>query len=95
MVTYDEWLALPEVQDATEEVVNGEIRSPYELAQKVEHYAAIGVPEAWLLRPDDRTVEVLLLEDGSFRRSQLLVTGNLQPKVLPRVHIDIDKIWLD
>ena len=25
-VTYEEWLRMPEVQDATEEVVNGEIR---------------------------------------------------------------------
>src|SRR6266404_4867662 len=25
-VTYEEWLTMPEVQDATEEVVNGEIR---------------------------------------------------------------------
>src|SRR6266851_7166767 len=26
LVTYEEWLNMPEVQDATEEVVNGEIR---------------------------------------------------------------------
>jgi Uma2 family endonuclease len=26
LVTYEEWLTMPEVQDATEEVVNGEIR---------------------------------------------------------------------
>jgi hypothetical protein len=36
---------------------------------------------------------VLLLEDGRYRRSQILAEGLLQPKLFPQVHVDIARIW--
>ena len=176
-VTYEEWLLMPEVQDAIEEVVNGEIRimpppkwnhalivesvrralatqldqrealvvaatfgliirkqpltsrvpdlavfvkstiverdgyihaapqlvvevlSPAntrrEREQKLADYASLGVAEVWLVSPEARTVEVLLLEDGQLRRSQILAEGLLIPKLFPGVRIDIARIWPD
>jgi Uma2 family endonuclease len=176
-VTYEEWLTMPEVQDAIEEVVNGEIRimpapkwnhseiiddladafkaqvdrrhvrvkvsdfgliirrrpltsrvpdlavfdrstivekdgyihsapqlivealspanTPRDIEEKLADYASIGVPEVWHLYPVSRTVEVLLLENRVYGRSQPLASGTLQPKLFPHVSIDIATIWPD
>ncbi|SPF45373.1 conserved hypothetical protein [Candidatus Sulfopaludibacter sp. SbA4] len=174
-VTYEEWLRMPEVQDAIEEVVNGEIRiaaappwihgrilddlgfamgsqvdrhevkvvhakfdliirrapltarvpdlavfqastivvrdghvhsapqliaevflpadTPRERAEKLADYASLGVPEVWALWPEDRTVEVLYLEDGQYRRQARLTDGVLRPKYFPNVEVRISEIW--
>jgi Uma2 family endonuclease len=176
-VTYEEWLRMPEVTDAIEEVVNGEIRimppatvmhawivarldgalkrqfdedrvivftgsfgviirkapltsripdlAVYEVAsmiqkdgyfhsppqllvevlspansrrerqEKLNDYAAIAVPEVWMISPEARTVEVLYFEDGSLRRTHLLAAGTLTPKLFPHVTVDIARIWPD
>ncbi|MGO9260392.1 MAG: Uma2 family endonuclease [Bryobacteraceae bacterium] len=174
-VTYEEWLRMPEVSDAKEEVVKGQIRimpapmwihfrivnqlrriiepqvdsrqvlvgteqfnlvihrhpltarvpdlvvfeigtivetdgrihsapqlvvevlspsnTPAEREEKLADYAALGVPEAWVLAPEARTVEVLYLEEGRLRRVQLLAQGILTPKHFPAVKVDIAAIW--
>jgi Uma2 family endonuclease len=176
-VTYEEWLRMPEVQDAIEEVVNGEIRimppnkwnhaavvenlrealasqldrrrirvvvtnfgliirtSPLtsrvpdlavfdlstmveqdgyihsapqlavevlspantrrEREEKLNDYASIGAPEVWVVSPEAKTVEVLLLEDGLLRRSTILAEGALKPVCFPGVEINIATIWPD
>lgn len=176
-VTYEEWLRMPEVGDAIEEVVNGEIRimppaklkhariveqlhselkaqlgpagtlvltgsfgliirktpltsrvpdlAVFELATMIEEdgyihsapqllvevlspantrreheekladYAALGVPEVWVVSPEARTVELLCLEEGFLRTSRVLTGGAVTPKLFPYVNIDIAAIWPD
>ena len=74
-----------------------EVRSPSntrrERSEKLADYASIGVPEVWAFSPEDRTVEVLYLEDGQYRRHALLTGGVLRPKSFPNVEVPISEIW--
>jgi Uma2 family endonuclease len=175
-VTYEEWLRMPEVSDAIEEVVNGEIRimpppkwthseivdrlhrqidsqvdwetvavkisqigliirrapltsrvpdlavfyrstiveedgyvhsAPHlvvevlspantrpKIEQKLADYASVGVPEAWLVSPEARTVEVLYLEEGRLRCAQVVAgEGIVTPKPFPGVKVGVARIW--
>jgi len=57
-VTCDEWLRMPVVSDAVEEVVN-EAFSLANAKPRIEaDDAAIGVPEAGIFSPEARTVKV-------------------------------------
>jgi Uma2 family endonuclease len=176
-VTYEEWLRMPIVEDAIEEVVNGEIRimppnkwkhseivqnlydalasqfdrrrvrvvvtnfgliirkSPLtsrvpdlavferstmveqdgyihsapqlavevlspantrrEREEKLNNYAEIGTPEVWVISPEGKTVEILLLEQGRLHRSAILAEGLLKPVRFPHVQINIAEIWPD
>src|ERR1041384_4422418 len=46
-----------------------------ERQEKLADYASLGVPEMWVFSPEARTVEVLVLEHGQFRRSAVLADG--------------------
>ncbi len=61
---------------------------------KLRDYAALGVPEVWVLSPEAATAEVLILEGGQYA-SQVLRHGVLQPKLFPDVKIEVDSIWPD
>jgi Uma2 family endonuclease len=60
---------------------------------KLRDYANLGVAEVWVISPEARTVEVLLLEEGAFRRTAILAAGILRPVRFPQVAIDIAAIW--
>jgi Uma2 family endonuclease len=62
---------------------------------KLDDCAALGVPEAWVVAPEGRTVEILLLSDGQLRRSAILAEGMLKPTLIPHVQVDIAQIWPD
>jgi Uma2 family endonuclease len=94
---------------ATIVVVDGYFRSAPQLAievlspsetrrmteRKLRDYESIGLEEVWLISPEAATVEILLLQDGKLRQSQILTQGILKPKHFPGVQIDISGIWPD
>ena len=69
--------------------------TPRDMRQKIEDYASLGLPELWVFSQNDRTVEVLLLQEGRLRRNALLSQGVLKPMRFPHVQIDITSIWPD
>jgi len=76
-----------------------EVHSPANIRWKREEkhsdYAALGIPEAWIVWQDKRAIEVFYLEDGELRRHALLTNGILKPLHFPDVQIDIAQIWPD
>jgi Uma2 family endonuclease len=76
-----------------------EIISPSETKrrkeEKLDDYASIGVPEAWLVSPEARSVEIRLLSDGQLSTTAILVEGDLHPTRFPGVSIPLPAIWPD
>jgi Uma2 family endonuclease len=73
-----------------------EILSPsttsHDRQAKKERYRIAGVPEYWIVDPDEHVVEQYLLEGGAYRLAGLRET-ELSPANLPNVRIDIPRLW--
>jgi Uma2 family endonuclease len=61
--------------------------------EKLAEYAAIGVPEVWLVSPEAETVEVLRLREGKLERTAILAEGDLQPAQFPGVAVSVPAIF--
>ena len=66
-----------------------------EMAQKIEDYESIGVPEFWILSPEARNIEVLQLLDGKLRTTAIVNQGQLRPLRFPQAVVDVASIWPD
>jgi Uma2 family endonuclease len=64
-----------------------------ERESKLKDYESLGVPEVWVVSPEARTCEVLLLKDGRLQTTAVSREGQLRPSHLPGVAIDITAIW--
>ena len=62
---------------------------------KLRDYEFLGVPEVWVLSPEARTFEILLLENGKLRTVNTLREGQLRPKHFPEVVVDAAAVWPD
>ena len=62
--------------------------------QKRLDYAAIGVPEYWLIDPKDRTLERQVLLDGAYLVVEA-IEGNVifQPESFEGLEIDLGRLW--
>lgn len=61
--------------------------------EKMEDYASIGVPEAWLCSPEAQSVEVRKLVNGRLTIDRIVVEGTLEPVRFPGVKIVVQEIW--
>jgi Uma2 family endonuclease len=66
----------------------------YDRVTKLRGYAELGVPEYWLVDPDARTLERLVLRDGSYVISASLAEGEtFSPKSFEGLAIPLGKLW--
>ncbi len=58
-------------------------------------YAHAGVPEYWIVKPESRTVEVFVLEDGEYR-SPGIFTGRatLPSRVVPGLPVRVEQFFM-
>jgi len=63
-----------------------------ERAGKLKDYESLGVPEVWVVSPEARSVEILSLQDGHLITTGLLREGQLHPRHLPGVSVEIAAI---
>lgn len=66
-----------------------------DVVRKTEDYESIGVPELWICSPEGRTFEVLQLQDGKLRTTQIVNSGQLRPLRFPETVVDVASVWPD
>jgi Uma2 family endonuclease len=79
--------------DLVVEVISPTSRSK-DSVRKVHDYAAIGVPEFWLLDPEARTLERLILRDGVYSIVEALEGDAMFcPETFQGLEIDLGRLW--
>ena len=81
--------------DLVVEVISPSSRSK-DSVRKLYDYAAIGVPEYWLLDPEAHTLERLVLRDGVYSIVEAVEGDALfQPEGFDGLEVDLGKLWND
>jgi Uma2 family endonuclease len=79
--------------DLVVEVISPSSRSK-DSVRKLYDYAAIGVPEYWLLDPEARTLERLVLRDGVYSIVEAVEGDALfQPEGFDGLEVDLGRLW--
>lgn len=67
----------------------------YDRVEKLNWYAAIGVPEYWIIDPEQRTLTRHLLEQGTGYRiaDALADAAELSPNTFPGLQIALAELW--
>lgn len=65
-----------------------------DLEAKLADYATLGVRECWLVSPEARSPEVLVLIEGSWVRQTISGLGeHVQSQVLPELDLEVDRLF--
>lgn len=81
--------------DLAVEVISPSSRSK-DSVRKLHDYAAIGVPEFWLVDPEARTLERLVLRDGVYSIIEALEGDAVfRPESFDGLEIDLGRLWRD
>lgn len=65
--------------------------SQYDLVTKRRLYQQTGIPEYWIVMPDEHQVWQLILENGQYRES--LEATSITMKVAPQAAVDLTRVW--
>ncbi len=61
---------------------------------KLRWYAERGVPEYWIVSPEERTLERLVLQAGSYVIATSLAEGEVfRPETFEGLEIPLAKLW--
>ncbi len=63
--------------------------------EKLDDYARIAVPEAWIISPKAKSVDIHILSAGKLVSNKTVVDGEIQPTQFPGVSIPVVEIWPD
>ena len=81
--------------DLVVEVVSPSSRR-YDRVVKARWYAEIGVPEYWIVDPESRTVERLVLTEGRWTIATTAAEDEpFEPPSFPGLALDLTKLWGD
>ena len=65
-----------------------------DLEAKLADYATLGVRECWLVSPEARSLEVLVLIEGSWVRQTISgLAEHVQSQVLPELDLEVDRLF--
>jgi len=65
-----------------------------DIAEKLEDYLPLGVRECWLVSPEARSVEVMELEEGQWRRIGIFGLGDqVQSEVLSGLELSVTDVF--
>jgi Uma2 family endonuclease len=68
--------------------------SRYDRVTKLKYYASIGVPEYWIIDPQARTLERLLLREGAYVIADSLADdAPFRPDTFPGLEIPLAELW--
>ena len=66
-----------------------------DMEDKLADYARLGVRECWLVSPEARTVEVLTLADGGWRRAAIYGIGDsIDSQVLEGLDFEVSQLFV-
>lgn len=76
-----------------------EIASPgtatYDRVSKYDVYARAGIPEYWIVKPTNRTIEVLILENGEYYSSGIFRGEQpLSSRIVPELPVRVEQFFL-